>query len=155
VVLSRLQLRQVITLCFSDFHVQKLSVCLLWLLVYPITQILIEYFSRGFKVTRITPLNASPYLHSSVKDVFVLDNTEALKIVVARANITVRVGGIPNLTPTVAVKWLALCCVHKGHGFKLGRGISHINSSSLLTNFPISQRPRLILPSKARQPSWG
>ena len=83
-----------------------------------------ENFSRGFKVTRITPFNASRYLHSSVKDVFVLDNNEALKNVVARASTTVRVGGIPNLTPIVAVKWLALSCVHKGHRFKLVRGNS-------------------------------
>jgi hypothetical protein len=124
VVLSRFHPCHDITLCFSDFHLQKVSVCLLWLRVYPITQILIEYFSRGFKVTRFTPLNSSRYLHSSVKVVFVLDNTESLKIVVAWASTTVRVGGIPNLTPIIAVKWLALCCVHKGHGIKLGRGIS-------------------------------
>lgn len=102
----------------------KNYVCLLWLRGYLITQILIEYFSRGSKVTRITPLNAFRYLHSSVKDAFVLDNTEALKIVVARSSTTIWVGGIPNLTPIVVVKWLATCCVHKGHGFKLGRGIS-------------------------------
>jgi len=124
VLLSRFHPRQVITLCFSDFHVQNLAVCLLWLLVYLITQILVEYISRGFKVTRIAPLNASRYFHSSVKDVFVLDNTEALKIEVARTISTVRDGGIPNLTPNVAVKWLTPCCVHIGHGFKLGRGIS-------------------------------
>ena len=123
-VLSWFHELQVITLCFSDFHVQKLSVCLLLLRDFLITEFLIEYFSRGFKVTRITPLNASRYFHSSVKDVFVLDNIEALKIVVARTSTTVRDGGIPNLTPYVAVKWLTPCCVHKGHGFKLGRGIS-------------------------------
>ena len=72
----------------------------------------------------LTPLYASRYFHSSVKDVFVLDNTGALKIAVARTSTTVRDDGIPDLTPIVAVKWLTPCCVHKGHGFKLGLGIS-------------------------------
>ena len=52
-----------------------------WLRVYPTTEILTEYLYRGLKVTRLTPLNSSRYLHSLVKDVFVSDSTETLQIV--------------------------------------------------------------------------
>jgi hypothetical protein len=71
VVLSRFHPRQVIILCFSDFHVQKLYVCLFAALLSN-NRNPYEYFSRGYKITWITPLNSSRYLHSLVQDVLVL-----------------------------------------------------------------------------------
>jgi hypothetical protein len=79
-----------------------------------------------------------------MKDVFVSDSIEALKILVTRAGTTIRVG-VHYLSPNVTAKWLAPCRVHRGHAFKLSRGFFfYIISISLLTNFPAIQHSRRI-----------
>jgi hypothetical protein len=92
-----------------------------WLCFDLVTEILLEYSYYGFKVTRLTPLNSSRYVHSLGKDVFVSYGVVALNILVTRTGTAIGVG-VRDLSPNVIVKGLALCRVHRGHTFKLGRG---------------------------------